>query len=281
MPRKRSSEEQIIYALRQVEAGVKVGDVCRQLGVSEQTYYRWKSLYAGLGVSELRRLKQLEEENASLKRLVADLSLDKRMLQEVLEKKSEACTQATDRELASGNLRGQSQAGVQAFDLLPRELLLQARDQRRAGADPSVAGVGVQPGTLRISPPYGPLAAGRLDSGEKADPSAIPLRKSAGADQAPQEAHVSSAGATRTAYCPEPALVDRLHVRPDGKRSLLPDLDHHRPIFSGVPAALGRYVAHRRQGRSLSRTLGRHSGSTFTQVFVKQFEETIVAETAT
>jgi putative transposase len=87
MPRKRSSEEQIIFALRQVEAGVKVGDVCRQLGVSEQTYYRWKSQYAGLGVSELRRLKQLEEENASLKRLVADLSLDKRMLQEVLEKK--------------------------------------------------------------------------------------------------------------------------------------------------------------------------------------------------
>ena len=87
MPRKRSSEEQIIYALRQVEAGVKIGDVCRQLGVSEQTYYRWKSQYAGLGVGELRRLKQLEEENASLKRLVADLSLDKRMLQEVLEKK--------------------------------------------------------------------------------------------------------------------------------------------------------------------------------------------------
>jgi putative transposase len=87
MPRKRSSEEQIIYALRQVEAGVKIGDVCRQLGVSEQTYYRWRSQYAGLGVSELRRLKQLEEENASLKRLVADLSLDKRMLQEVLEKK--------------------------------------------------------------------------------------------------------------------------------------------------------------------------------------------------
>ena len=85
--RKRSSEERIIYALRQVEAGVKVGDVCRQLGVSEQTYYRWKNQYAGLGVSELRRLKQLEEENASLKRLVADLSLDKRMLQEVLEKK--------------------------------------------------------------------------------------------------------------------------------------------------------------------------------------------------
>jgi putative transposase len=87
MPRKRSSQEQIIYALRQVEGGAKIGEVCRQLGVAEQTYFRWKKQYAGLGVSELRRLKQLEEENASLKRLVADLSLDKRMLQEVLEKK--------------------------------------------------------------------------------------------------------------------------------------------------------------------------------------------------
>jgi putative transposase len=87
MPRKKCSEEQIIYALRSVEGGAKIGEVCRQLGVAEQTYFRWKRLYGGLGVSELRRLKQLEEENSSLKRLVADLSLDKRMLQEVLAKK--------------------------------------------------------------------------------------------------------------------------------------------------------------------------------------------------
>lgn len=87
MPRKRCSEEQIIYALRSVEAGAKIGDVCRQLGIAEQTYYRWKKQYDGFGVSELRRLKQLEDENSSLKRLVADLSLDKRMLQEVLAKK--------------------------------------------------------------------------------------------------------------------------------------------------------------------------------------------------
>ena len=87
MPTKRSSEEQIIYALRQVESGAKIGDVCRQMGVSQQTYFRWKKQYAGLCISELRRLKQLGSENSSLKRLVADLSLDKRMLQEVLEKK--------------------------------------------------------------------------------------------------------------------------------------------------------------------------------------------------
>jgi putative transposase len=80
MPRKKCSQEQIIYALRQVEGGTKIGEVCRQLGVSEQSYFRWKKQYAGLGLSELRRLKQLEEENATLKRLVADLSLDKHML---------------------------------------------------------------------------------------------------------------------------------------------------------------------------------------------------------
>ena len=87
MPRKKRSEEQIVYALRQVEAGTKIGEVCRQLGVTEQTYFRWKKQYAGLGLTELRRLKQLEEENATLKRLVADLSLDKHMLQEVIAKK--------------------------------------------------------------------------------------------------------------------------------------------------------------------------------------------------
>ncbi len=87
MPRKRCRQEQIIYALRQVETGAKIGEVCRQLGVSEQTFFRWKKQYAGLGLPELRRLKQLEEENATLKRLVADLSLDKHMLQEVIAKK--------------------------------------------------------------------------------------------------------------------------------------------------------------------------------------------------
>ena len=84
MPRKRCPEEQIIYALRSVDAGAKIGEVCRQLGVAEQTYYRWKKQSDGFGVSERRRRKQLEDENNSLKRLVADLSLDKRMRQEVL-----------------------------------------------------------------------------------------------------------------------------------------------------------------------------------------------------
>jgi putative transposase len=86
MKRSKFSEEQVAYALRQVEAGTAVPDICRQLGVSEATFYVWKKKYAHLGVSELRRLRQLEDENARLKRLVADLTLDKHMLSEALRK---------------------------------------------------------------------------------------------------------------------------------------------------------------------------------------------------
>jgi putative transposase len=87
MPRKGHSEEQIVYALRQVEAGKKIGDVCREMGVSQQAFYSWRKRYAGVGVSELRELRQLREENQKLKTLVADLTLDKHILQEVLSKK--------------------------------------------------------------------------------------------------------------------------------------------------------------------------------------------------
>jgi putative transposase len=80
MKRKRYSDEQIAFALRQAENGTLVEEICRKLGVSEATFYRWKKQFAGMGVVEIRRLKQLEEENAKLKRLVAELSLDKSML---------------------------------------------------------------------------------------------------------------------------------------------------------------------------------------------------------
>lgn len=87
MKKSKFTEEQIAFALRQAESGTVVAEVCRKMGVSEATFYNWKKKYGGLGVSELRRLKQLEEENARLKRMVADLSLDKQMLQEVIQKK--------------------------------------------------------------------------------------------------------------------------------------------------------------------------------------------------
>ena len=87
MKRKRFSEEQIAFALRQAESGTTIEEICRKLGVSEPTFYRWRKVYAGMGVAEIRRLKQLEDENAKLKRVVADLTLDKAMLQDVLRKK--------------------------------------------------------------------------------------------------------------------------------------------------------------------------------------------------
>lgn len=87
MKRSRFTEQQIAYALKQQELGVAVEEICRKLGISDATFYNWKKKYSGLGPSELRRLKQLEEENAKLKRLVADLSLDKAMLQDVVRRK--------------------------------------------------------------------------------------------------------------------------------------------------------------------------------------------------
>jgi putative transposase len=86
VPRKTFTEEQIVAALKKAESGVSVADVCRQTGVTEMTFYRWKRKYAGLGIAELRRLKLLEEANRKLKQLVADLALDQAMLQEVIAK---------------------------------------------------------------------------------------------------------------------------------------------------------------------------------------------------
>jgi putative transposase len=87
MKRSKYSDEQIAYTLRQAEQGAAPKELCRKLGISEQTFYTWKKRYGGMGVSELRKVKQLEDENRRLKQVVADLTLDKQILQEVLAKK--------------------------------------------------------------------------------------------------------------------------------------------------------------------------------------------------
>ena len=87
MKRSKFTEQQIAFGLKQAELGTPVEEVCRKMGISDATFYSWKKKYGGLGPPELRRLKQLEEENAKLKRLVANLSLDKTMLQDALSKK--------------------------------------------------------------------------------------------------------------------------------------------------------------------------------------------------
>ena len=94
MKKKRFSVEQITAVLQQAEGGVPIGDICRQVGISEQTYYRWKKVYGSLPPSEAREMKQLRDENAKLKRLVADLSLDKVMLQDIVQKSSSPLSSA-------------------------------------------------------------------------------------------------------------------------------------------------------------------------------------------
>lgn len=87
MKKRNFTDEEIAYVLRQAETGRPVTEICREAGISQQTFYRWKRKFDGMGIAELRRLKQLERENTRLKQLVADLTLDKHMLQEVLRKK--------------------------------------------------------------------------------------------------------------------------------------------------------------------------------------------------
>lgn len=87
MKKTKFTEEQIAFVLKQVEMGASIDEVCRKIGISEQTYYRWKNKYSGMMPSDVKKLKQLEEENRKLKQLVAELSLDKSMLQDVLSKK--------------------------------------------------------------------------------------------------------------------------------------------------------------------------------------------------
>ena len=87
MPKKGHTEEQILAALHDGESGTKVAEICRRLAISQATYFLWKKKYAGLGLNEVRELRQLRDENAKLKRLVADLSLDRHILQEIVQKK--------------------------------------------------------------------------------------------------------------------------------------------------------------------------------------------------
>jgi putative transposase len=87
MKKSKFTEAQIVFALKQSENGVAVSEICRKMGISEATFYNWKKKYGGLGVSELRELRLLKDENVRLKQMVADLSLDKQMLQDVIKKK--------------------------------------------------------------------------------------------------------------------------------------------------------------------------------------------------
>ena len=112
MKRSKYTESQVVFALKQAETGTPVAEVCRKMGISEATFYNWKKKFGGLGTTELRRLRQLEEENSQLKKLVADLSLDKHMLQEVLKKSYKASTTPCSRPMVN---RGISHLDSQGY----------------------------------------------------------------------------------------------------------------------------------------------------------------------
>ncbi|QDW66076.1 IS3 family transposase [Luteimonas granuli] len=129
MKKSKFTEEQIAFALKQAESGTRVEEVCRKMGISQATFYAWRKKFGGLGISELRRLRQLEEENRKLKQLVADLSLDKAMLQDVLAKK---LLRPAQRKALVGHLMDRYRVGVRracsvvkqsrsAWYYLPRE----------------------------------------------------------------------------------------------------------------------------------------------------------------
>jgi putative transposase len=124
MKKSRYSEEQVAYALRLAESGTPVADVCRQTGIAEATFYLWKKKYGSLGVPEVRELRQMRDENARLKRIVADLTLDKQILQEVLRKKVEASSQTGAGGMDSRPLSGQLPARVRAGGHLSEHLVL-------------------------------------------------------------------------------------------------------------------------------------------------------------
>lgn len=150
MKRKRFWEEQIAFALRQAEGGTTVEEICRKMGISEPTFYRWKKVYAGMGVTEIRRLKQLEDENAKLKRVVADLSWTRRCYRMSCEKNGEARHSSRDRMSFADGLRYWRTTGLQGDRFPSLITTLQASRRSANRATDAVKGPGRQPGALRL-----------------------------------------------------------------------------------------------------------------------------------
>ena len=183
MKKSKFTEQQIAFALRQAETGTKVKEIVRKLGITEQTFYRWKRKYGGLGPSELRKLRQLEEENRKLKAMVADLSLDKAMLQEVIEKNFEGRSEALLRALPARAVPGQRAAGLQNAATRSFELSISVDEEGSSRSSPADSRARGSTRAVRISPDSHPAKARRVQ-GEQA-PSASPVPRR-GAEPAPQ-----------------------------------------------------------------------------------------------
>ncbi|MDB4723740.1 transposase [Akkermansiaceae bacterium] len=113
MKKSQFSESQIVAILKEADAGLKVAEICRKHGISQPTYYNWKSKYGGMSASELKRIKEIEAEHAKLKRMFADLAMENEALKELIEKSSDADGEAGDRNLAQGAKKAPSQSRLQ------------------------------------------------------------------------------------------------------------------------------------------------------------------------
>jgi putative transposase len=186
MKTSKFTDEQIAMALRQAEAGTPVGEICRELGLSEQSFYRWKKRFGALGVSELRELRQLREENRNLKGLVADLSLDKTILHEALRKNGKARRPARTGAVGAGSVPAIRTSG------LPRGARRTVHDRyrsRRPSQQPSGHGCVNSAGGLAGEPQAGLSAVPRGGVGAPTAPAAAASqcggpRPPAGADAA-------------------------------------------------------------------------------------------------
>ena len=156
MKKKRFSVEQMVGILKQAEVGVPVAEVIRKAGISEQTFYRWKAKYAGLEVDQVRQMAQLQEENMRLKRLVADLTLDKTMLQDVLRKSCKACGATSVGEVSGAELSGERTARLLCSGGCPRDASLRGLCRTVDRTADAYPGDRTGPGALWLS--YDPCA---------------------------------------------------------------------------------------------------------------------------
>lgn len=227
MKKSRSTEEQIAYVLRQAEAETPVQDVWRGLGISKATFYVWKKKYASLGVSELRKLRQLEAENARLKRLVADLTLDKHLLPEVIAKKSsEAVTPQGNHSLDPRAIPGQFRQGVSAGIDQPRGMVSAKHGEGSVGLANAHPGDCDEPAEIWI--PTDPCSASSrgLEGQPEASPPAIPFGRAASANAGSKEqAPESASGAGTTGNGSQRTLEHGLRARSAQRQAGVPDPD--------------------------------------------------------
>ncbi len=177
MQKKRFTAEQIVAILKQAELGIPIAELIRQVGVSEQTFYRWKKKYTGLEVDQVRQLKQLREENFRLKRIVADLTLDKAMLQDVLSKKFKALAVSSRGDVHVRGLPDQRATSLPGDSAEPRDVSVPESQGSVQGAADADSRDRPSPSALRIPKGPGVTPSGGVASGKIAGAAIVPGRR--------------------------------------------------------------------------------------------------------